>query len=550
MTSVGEWLVSAGLLTSLQVQELLRSAEETVDDFVLAARAVERGWVSAGQLFYALQRIPTAALPVTGPTGDLDPVDPELEDAVRPWGLIPWGPQGEALVFGSFRWGPASLRAALAWLWDRPVHWVLLPADVWRPWARKRWSEWARLEAVGFQVDVFRPWSFSLRQVEGTFWAFQLQESIRLRRPFFTIHQTDAEAWVDYHTPERAVRVLEPAVFEQVWRQAEMSQAWMDLAFFPERSGLWWVDLSQRRLAWLFQLARRGNHRLGWVRLIEPGRWQRSIEEDVQKEDLWEALHRWAVQEAAGVWLLVGPADVIKSWWTVRLIQRLSEQTPFPWVGVHDRWGRWDGLAEIVPTEAFPRWLEEHIDESGGILAEWNGTPQMFQALLLASSRKPVLVSVAYPTPLHAMYRLWYMGFASAIRAGRIRGWLAVVTPRVNCEWCAEPYRLPSARPVVPSFLESELSPADLGAYSRGCSLCQFRAPWQEAEALYEGTALPSEALRSLRAFPDFIQALPSIQRMPLAVQVLEGMRAGRIDARWALRFLANTATWPPGESE
>ncbi len=308
--------------------------------------------------------------------------------------------------------------------------------------------EWSRLEAAGFQVDVLRPWVFSPRPGEDTFWSFQLQESIRHRRPFFTVCQTGVEAWVDSHTPERAVRVLEPASFEQVWRQAEMGQAWMDLAFFPERSGLWWVDLHRRRLAWLFRLTRREGHRLCWVRLIEPARWQRGLEEGVHWGDLWEALRRWASQEAAGVWLLVGPPDVVKAWWTVRLAQWLSEMTPFPWVGVHDRWGRWDGLAEVVPTEAFPRWLEKHMDEPGGLLAEWNGMPQMFQALLLASTRKPVLVSVAHPTPLHAIYRLWHMGFASALRAGRLRGWVAVVTPRVNCGWCAEPYRMPAARAV------------------------------------------------------------------------------------------------------
>lgn len=549
MTSVGEWLISTGLLTPVQVQQLLRSAEGA-DDLTLAALAVEREWISAGELFYTLNHAPIPSASVVDSADDLASVETGPEAIALPWALIPWGRWGEAIVIGSFRWVPAPLRAALAWLSDRPLRWVLLPVDAWRPWARQRRSEWSRLEAAGFQVDVLRPWVFSPRSGEDTFWSFQLQESIRYRRPFFTVHQTGGEAWVDYHTPERALRVLEPSLFEQVWRQADMGQTWMNLAFFPERSGLWWVDLYRRRLAWLFQLTRRGDHRLGWIRLIEPTRWQRTLEENIHWSDLWAALRQWATQEAAGVWLLVGPTDIVKAWWTVRLVQQLAEVTPFPWVGVHDRWGRWDGLVEVVPTEAFPRWLEKHIDEPGGILAEWNGLPQMFQALLLASTRKPVLVSVAYPTPLHTIHRLWHMGFASALRAGRLRGWVTVVTPRVNCGWCAEPYRMPTARtaPQVPSWIE--LAPSDLGAYSRGCSVCQFMAPWQDAEALYEAMVLPPEALRSLRTFQDLVHVLPPAPKTLLAAQVLEELRSGRIDARWALRFLANMGTWPPGESE
>ncbi len=535
---IGEYLVDVGVLTPTQRDHLLDIQRTRAPTQFLGTLAIEHLHIDPETLAYYLD---TGAISLSAE--DLEPAQDAhhtlpFQDLLRTWGGLYLGTRRGDPVIGVLRWPPRAIRATVEWSLSKRVVWVLLPPNEW--WTRFPPEMDPTIGVSGLEWRIAVPWELRVIESSGdNLWVRQLQTMIRLRQPVMTVRERAPEAWVDFHTLDHPLQMIPPDDFATVWQTACTGMDWGDAVFFPDRAGFWWVTIRQRRLAWLMRYRAGPHDRAVATRFVDPGRERRHWRHRMQRDGTEQALRTWLTREdAPGVWLWVAPRSVLSAWAMMMWLETLNDLAPTTWI-IHDRRrGVWAESLQWMPLPALWRHLESSPRDRVGIVVEWDGTPQMLQNVLIASARHPIVVRMGHMHPIQALHRIWRLGFASALRAGRIRGWTAVVAAPDACTWCRDVYTPRYPDESLPETAWFRVEPTDLGWIDRGCSACAHRAWWQHATMMREQCFLPAEDMRGMEQWHDWVTYYFERVQAPLHLQVIEAMRSRALHTRWGLRYL------------
>lgn len=530
-----DWILQRFAIESNRLDEFFTNLNEPLDRIL--GRLIDSGLIRANSLAYYVFHDENRLFFPQSPS---DFSAGLFTQAFLYHGWVPKNDASGTTSIACLQWPSPVEHQTVKWLLDKPISWTFWPKRVWDDYLAGKLD--FKLEGLdpAFIPAVLEPWTLNPTIHKESPIIALLLESIRRRRTHFTLRRQGEEQWLDFHTPQIPIRPHEAADFNTIQWSLKANAAFHSPAFLPHETVLMDLPMGARQLTLMAHTRMTAGHSWLRFRLVDSQQLFNHTLTDDNVNTLSEMVNQWLSSTPPGAWIANVPRSPLSFNLFRSLLRNLQVEKPIHWIGIHHRLGRWPELTDVLPLSLFPAQVDKTDTSTQTVyIAQWDWDPEILQTLLLSSHRVPLILLADAPSPYHFMHYLWRTGFDSLVRAGKIRAWIGIYEPMVNCNWCAENFHPPKELKFRIDSRTLRWDPTEIWRRSLRCEACQDRKIWQDSQPIFEWGLLPPTPTRSITQFSEIVRLMTDNSPQPIWSPLVRGVRSGDLDGLWVSSFLS-----------